>query len=134
MKNRATILIINPQNELLVIKRFYGGEHYYVFPGGKTEPGESIKDAAIREAKEETSLDVILDKEIWTFENPNFDDIHHVFTIKEYSGTPALSGEEAEANCDTDSYELKWIPLSKIDEFNLKPTHLKALIVKKYSK
>src|SRR5689334_24517704 len=51
------VFIFNPANELLLLKSHKWPGHYTI-PGGHVELGEQIEDAAIREAKEETGLDV----------------------------------------------------------------------------
>ena len=51
------VFIFNPAGELLLLKSHkWPGK--YVVPGGHVELGERIEQAAIREAKEETGLDV----------------------------------------------------------------------------
>ncbi len=51
------VFIFNPQGELLLLES-HKWPGRYVIPGGHVELGERIEDAAIREAKEETGLDV----------------------------------------------------------------------------
>ena len=51
------IFIINPKGELLLLKS-HKWPGRYVVPGGHVELGERIEQAVIREAKEETGLDV----------------------------------------------------------------------------
>jgi len=53
----AGVFIFNKAGELLLLKshKFPGK---YIVPGGHIELGERIEEAAIREAKEETGLDV----------------------------------------------------------------------------
>lgn len=36
-----------------------GSQHYWVYPGGKVEHGETARDAAVREAQEEIGVDLI---------------------------------------------------------------------------
>ncbi len=50
-------LIFNPKGELILIKshKWFGK---YVIPGGHIELGETMEHAVIREAKEETGLDI----------------------------------------------------------------------------
>jgi nucleoside triphosphatase len=51
------VFIFNPSNELLLLKSHkWPGK--YVIPGGHVELGERIEEAAVREAKEETGLDI----------------------------------------------------------------------------
>lgn len=52
------IFIFNPAGELLLLKSHKWPDGKHVVPGGHVELGESIEQAAIREAKEETGLDV----------------------------------------------------------------------------
>lgn len=51
------ILIFNPRGELLLV-RSHKWHGKYVVPGGHVELGESAAEAARREAKEETGLDI----------------------------------------------------------------------------
>jgi 8-oxo-dGTP diphosphatase len=44
----------------LLLVRPSDGQQYWSLPGGKVEPGEGLDQAAIREVKEETRLDVRL--------------------------------------------------------------------------
>jgi len=51
------VFIFNKANELLLLKSHkWPGK--YVIPGGHVELGETLEQAAVREAKEETGLDV----------------------------------------------------------------------------
>lgn len=51
--------------------------HGWALPGGFVDYGESIEHAAVREAKEETSLEVILTEQFYTYSNPARDPRHH---------------------------------------------------------
>ena len=51
------VFIFNPNGELLLLKS-HKWPDTYVVPGGHVELGERIEQTAIREAKEETGLDI----------------------------------------------------------------------------
>jgi len=51
----ASILIVNKNKEILLIKSHKWGDNYLI-PGGHIEPTETVEAAAIREGEEETGL------------------------------------------------------------------------------
>jgi len=63
----------------------------WALPGGFVDYGESLESAAVREAKEETSLDVELVEQFHTYSDPKRDARHHTIStvfIATASGTP----------------------------------------------
>jgi ADP-ribose pyrophosphatase YjhB (NUDIX family) len=52
----------------------------WAIPGGFVDYGESLEEAAIREAKEETNLDVELVRQFHTYSAPDRDPRHHTVT------------------------------------------------------
>lgn len=55
----ALVLVRRGDQFLLVEERDHGGGWY--LPAGRVEPGESLYEAALREVREESGLDVVLD-------------------------------------------------------------------------
>ena len=54
----------------------------WALPGGFVDYGESLENAAIREAKEETSLDITLRRQLHTYSDPDRDTrSHNVTTV-----------------------------------------------------
>ena len=51
----AAAIVINDKNELLLIR---GPRRGWEMPGGQVEEGESLSQAAIRETKEESGIDI----------------------------------------------------------------------------
>jgi 8-oxo-dGTP diphosphatase len=63
----------------------------WALPGGFVDYGESLESAAVREAKEETSLDVGLKEQFYTYSDPSRDSRHHTVStvfIATANGTP----------------------------------------------
>lgn len=63
MRTRAGIVLIE-DNKVALIERHRAGLEYFVFPGGGVNEGESIEQAAIREAMEELGVDVAIKQKI----------------------------------------------------------------------
>ncbi|HBE45466.1 MAG TPA: NUDIX hydrolase [Deltaproteobacteria bacterium] len=53
----------------------------WALPGGFVDTGESLEEAAIREAKEETSLDVTLVEQFHVYSKPGRDPRFHTVTV-----------------------------------------------------
>lgn len=65
------ILIFNDKKEFILIKRKNNPyKDCWAFPGGFVDYGETTEDAAVREAKEETSIDVDLQNQFKVYSNP----------------------------------------------------------------
>lgn len=102
------VFIFNQTGELLLLKSHkWPGK--YVVPGGHVELGERIEDAAIREAKEETGLD-IYDLEFLNFQqfiyDPSFWKLRH-FIFFDY----ACRTESVEVKLNDEAEEHVWVRL-----------------------
>jgi ADP-ribose pyrophosphatase YjhB (NUDIX family) len=90
--------------------------------------GESLADAARREVKEETGLDVELGPVIETFDRVHRDAegrIRYHFVIVDFVGWSA-SGE---AVAGSDAEEVAWVSADDIDRYGVN-AHAKAVIVR----
>lgn len=67
------------KNRLILIKR-KNPPRGWALPGGFVDYGESLEEAAVREAKEETSLDISLMHQLHTYSDPDRDPRHHTIT------------------------------------------------------
>jgi 8-oxo-dGTP diphosphatase len=65
----AAFVFIRKEGTILLVKQDYG-KQYWSLPGGVMEAGESIDQAAIREVKEETGLDIRLGRLIGVYSKP----------------------------------------------------------------
>jgi 8-oxo-dGTP pyrophosphatase MutT (NUDIX family) len=59
VRERAGVLVIR-KGRVALIERHWQGRHYWAIPGGKVKSGETIADAACREAEEELGVTVDL--------------------------------------------------------------------------
>ena len=89
-------IIIEVQGGIVLIER-KNEPLGWALPGGFADYGESFEQAAIREAKEETGLDIQLLEQLHTYSNPGRDPRMHtaptVF-IARATGTP-VAGDDA---------------------------------------
>jgi ADP-ribose pyrophosphatase YjhB (NUDIX family) len=70
-------IIINIGSKGVVLIRRKNPPCGWAIPGGFVDYGESLEKAAMREAKEETNLDVKLIKQFHTYSDPKRDPRHH---------------------------------------------------------
>jgi nucleoside triphosphatase len=110
------VFIFNRNDEMLLLKSHkWPGK--YVVPGGHVELGERIEEAAVREAKEETGLD-IFDFEFINFQqfvyDPSFWKRRH-FIFFDY----ACRTESAEVQLNDEAEEHVWVPLEAAVELPL---------------
>ncbi len=76
----ADVLIHVPGRGVALIERA-NPPHGWALPGGFIDYGESAEDAAVREAKEETGLDVRLIGLLGVYSKPGRDPRHHTLTV-----------------------------------------------------
>ena len=92
------IIIEYREEGILLIKR-KNPPFGWAIPGGFVDYGESLEKAAVREAKEETNLDVELVSQFHTYSDPNRDLRHHTITtayIAKGKGTPEARDDASE--------------------------------------
>ncbi|MFT4415796.1 NUDIX hydrolase [Fredinandcohnia humi] len=89
----AASIVINNKNEILLIK---GPRRGWEMPGGQVEEGESLKDAAIRETKEESGIDIEVIKFCGIFQNVEQSICNTLFLGKAIGGEPTTSSESLE--------------------------------------
>ncbi len=112
---------------ILLVQRGRGaGAGLWAVPGGKVRLGERLTDAAVREAREETGLDVAVGGVVWVGEaiGPGDPPAYH-FTLTDFVGT--VTGGRLRAG--DDAADVRWVPLGEVAELPLTPTMLDLLEV-----
>lgn len=89
----AATIVLNEAGEILLIR---GPRRGWEMPGGQVEEGESLKDAAIRETKEESGIDIEVTKFCGVFQNIDHSICNTLFLGKAIGGTPTTSPESLE--------------------------------------
>jgi 8-oxo-dGTP pyrophosphatase MutT (NUDIX family) len=111
MRNRSGIILIE-DNKLALIERHRAGLHYFIFPGGGIDEGESPQQTAVREAEEELGIKVELKQKV---AEVKFDQAtQHYFLAQKLSGEFGTgTGEEyGEYNPMYGTYLPLWMPLA----------------------
>ncbi len=92
-------IIIEHENGIVLVSR-KNPPYGWAIPGGFVDYGESLPAAAIREAREETSLDVELIEQFYTYSKPDRDPRFHTIStvfIAKGRGIPKGSDDAREA-------------------------------------
>ncbi|MGZ0145701.1 NUDIX hydrolase [Kribbella sp. WER1] len=103
------------------------GHRYAVLPGGHVEPDESAAAAALRELNEETTLTGSVDQLLWTGTHNGRP--AYYFRIKDVTGEPQLSGDEAAEHSPMNHFELRWADRADLKSFGIYPPDLLGRLV-----
>ncbi|MCM3757531.1 NUDIX hydrolase [Sporosarcina aquimarina] len=124
------VLIFDEQREnILMVKNKGENSSYYTLPGGAVERGETLEEAAIREAKEETGLDVELDG-IFSISEAFFEDRGHHAIFFTFRGK--IIGGEMTISMPEEIEEITWMDSQKAEDY-IHITDSKGLIESKSS-
>jgi len=113
-------VIIQDGKLLLVKRRAEPGKGRWSIPGGSVHLGEKVRDATIREAKEESGLDIEIvdDRPIDAFDSIIADDrgrTQYHFTLLEFLARPKGGNLKAAE----DAAEARWVPLEEVKKYDL---------------
>jgi ADP-ribose pyrophosphatase YjhB (NUDIX family) len=88
-------IIIQVEGGIVLIKR-KNPPYGWAIPGGFVDYGETLEAAAVREAREETCLDVELISQLGAYSEPDRDPRHHTISfvyVARAKGTPKASDD-----------------------------------------
>lgn len=132
MRNRAGIILIE-ENKLALIERHKQGRHYFSFPGGGVDEGETDEQAAVREAEEELGIRVeVLHKAAEVVRKNKRGQIY--FRVKRVGGEFGTGkGEEfKDSDPGHGTFLPLWMPLNEVLQKNVVPRLLAELVVQSH--
>lgn len=111
----ASVVVRDPGDRILLVLRSSEPDAgCWSVPGGRVEPGESLADAAAREAFEETGLRVIVEREVWSLDV--LDGPDNVFEIHDFLahvvGGNMVAGDDAADVGWFDREQMERMPLT----------------------
>ena len=119
----ADIFIYNDELNFILIKR--KNEPFkdcWALPGGFVEYGETVENAAIREAKEETSIDVELESLVNVYSKPDRDPRGHTVTV-----VYAAKGDFNTKKADSDAKDIGIFSKDELDTLEIAFDHKKII-------
>ncbi|TVT48100.1 NUDIX domain-containing protein [Amycolatopsis rhizosphaerae] len=114
----VSAVVLDEQGRILMIRRT--DNDLYAIPGGAQDIGETVKEAVIRETREETGIDIEVTGLVGIYSDPKhviaYDDgeVRQEFSIC-FRGRP-LSGR---LQTSSESKEVLWVELKRIDSMNI---------------
>lgn len=132
MRIRAVAILI--ENDMIaLIERHRAGRHYFTFPGGGVDEGESVEQTVVREMLEETGLHVSVERkaaEVWFQGNQQ-----EYFLVKSLGGTFG-TGTGAEIvnphpeETGSGTYKPLWLPVSELPDHPVVPREMADLVMR----
>jgi len=111
--------IVMDKGSILLVKRNTDpARGQWSLPGGRVELGETLREALVREVREETGIDVDVDGLIGTAERVVRDDDGEIafhYVILDYVCTP----RSTEVKAGDDAAEARWVPVGEMADLHL---------------
>jgi ADP-ribose pyrophosphatase YjhB (NUDIX family) len=129
-------IIIEKDSRILLIKRKNEPfKDHLALPGGFVNEGEKVEDAAKREAREETSLDVNLIDILGVYSDPKRDPRGHNMSTVFIGRDSNNSSDEIKAVAKDDAAEIEWVNIEAVGDKDLGFDHKHILLdYKKWKK
>jgi 8-oxo-dGTP diphosphatase len=114
----SVVVLDSDEKKILLVRHRKGSRHYWVLPGGRLEYGETFHECAIRELKEETGLEVAVERFLFISEAIAPDRTRHIVNIfvqaKVTGGVMKVGNEPVLAGVD-------FIDLTELERMTLFP-------------
>ena len=113
MADRACIVVVE-HGRLLMVRQTYRGKTFWTFPGGSILPDETPAEAAIRETKEETCLDIQIVQLLCQTPRETSTGTYYCY-LGRIVGGEAMLGRDPELRVAAQElHELHWFPLPEV--------------------
>jgi 8-oxo-dGTP diphosphatase len=120
----AVILINNNKNLVLIRRKNPPFQGELALPGGFVDVGETVEEACIREAYEETNINVKIIKLVGVFSKPKRDPRGHTVSVA-YLCEPQTKNEKPKAKDDAAALDI--VSISKIASLDLAFDHMNII-------
>lgn len=133
MRTRSAAILIQ-DDSIALIERHRTGMHYFTFPGGGVNEGETPEQAVVREVHEELGVEVRVQRlaaKIWFRGKPQF-----FFLVDQVDGEFGTgTGEEYAPDRDParGTYHPIWMPIHDITINNVLPKEVAMLVRRSYT-
>lgn len=118
MLDIALALILHPGRPAVLIARRRKGAHlaeFWEFPGGKVEAGEAIGACAVREAREETGLEVSPIEE--------WESVVYTYPERTVALYPVVCRAAAEEAKPLESDQIAWVTAEELADYRFPPAN-----------
>lgn len=105
-------------------------DDFWALPGGRVELFETSSDAVVREIREELGIACKVERRLWhvesffEFEAKRFHELANYFLITFANQTIINSEIDFKGIEETDELIFRWVPLTRLGHYNLKPEFL----------
>jgi 8-oxo-dGTP diphosphatase len=127
----ARVVVVDPDDRVLLIRHHAEGREFYVLPGGRVEPGETAAEAAAREVLEETGLRVDIGDLLWVREylpDRHLGHPHHRTRMQQlqlyFSARVVTADATPATGPDSTQSAVVWRPLASLGDLVLLPLGL----------
>ena len=120
------VAVVERDGKVLVIRRHLDGRDYAVLPGGGIEAGESAAQAAVRELREECTLEGEVVELLLEADHGGRPASY--FRVTGVEGEPVLGGEEARGQDASNQHHPMWASPQDLELMGLLPEGLAGLV------
>lgn len=117
-----TIIFDESENIILIKRKNNPYKDHWALPGGFVEYGETVENAAIRETKEETNIDVTLTSLVNVYSKPDRDPRGHTVTVAYIA-----KGDFNQMKAADDACDIKIFSKSDLKKIDLAFDHAKII-------